>query len=50
MRRILLGYSERAACADDPRVQLRYFEVQPGSDALTVKDVLPALFAPDAEA
>ena len=50
MRRILLGYSERAARADDPRVQLRYFEVHPGGDSLTVKEVLPALFAPDAEA
>jgi hypothetical protein len=50
MQRILLGYSERAARADDPRVRLRYFEVLPGSDPLTVKEVLPALFAPDAEA
>jgi hypothetical protein len=50
MQRILLGYSERAARADDPRVRLRYFEVQPGSDPLTVKEVLPALFVPDAEA
>jgi len=50
MQRILLGYSERAAQVDDPRVRLRYFEVQPGSESLTVKEVLPALFAPDAEA
>lgn len=50
MRRILLGYCERAARADDPPVRLHYFEVHPGSDPLTVKEVLPALFAPDAEA
>ncbi len=50
MQRILLGYCERASRADDPRVALHYFEVTPGSDPLTVKDVLPALFVPPAEA
>ncbi len=49
MQRILLGYCERAARADDPRVELHYFEVARGSEPLTVKDVLPALFAPAAE-
>jgi hypothetical protein len=46
MERILLGYSERSSRAADPQVSLRYFEVPVGTDQLTVKEVLPALFAP----
>ena len=46
MERILLGYCERSSRTVDPQLTLRYFEVPAGTDQLTVKEVLPALFAP----
>ena len=50
MERILVGYSERSARLDEPRLALRYFEVPAGTAQLTVKDVLPALFDARADA
>ena len=50
MERILLGYCERSSRAVDPQLSLRYFEVPAGTDHLTVKGVLPALFAPPTDA
>jgi hypothetical protein len=46
--RLLGGFRERFAVACDPDLSLAYFEVRPGTAELTVKQVLPALFAPPA--
>ena len=46
-KRILLGYCERSSRLRLPNVTLSYLEVGPGTGALTVKDVLRALFAPE---
>ena len=50
MKRILLGYCERSSRLSYPNVTLRYLEVGPRTGALTVKDVLRGLFAPELEA
>ena len=44
VRRILQDFCERFATLDEPRLRLGYFEVQPGTPHLTVKQVLPAVF------
>lgn len=45
VERILSGFCERFCPAEDPAVSVGYFEVTPASKKLTVKEVLPALFA-----
>ena len=47
VHRILEDFCERFATMDEPRVRLGYFEVRPGTPALTVKEVLPAVFCPE---
>ena len=50
MERILIGFQERASTVEPPEVGLRYFEVSPDVVGLTVKQVLPSLFAPHPKA
>ena len=45
MTRLLSSFSERFASTEPPPVALGYFEVTPGSAELSVKAVLPTLFA-----
>ncbi len=45
MGRVLADFSERFATSSQPAVHFGYFEVRPGVPHLTVKDVLPELFA-----
>jgi len=47
MKRILIGYCERSSRLHCPSVTLSYFEVGPRTGALTVRDVLRALFVPE---
>jgi hypothetical protein len=49
MKRILIGYSERSSRLVPPQLALSYFQVPIGVAQLTVKDVLPALFAADVD-
>jgi len=44
IERLLIGFRETFTPAHEPRVGLAYFEVTPGSEALSVRDVLPTLF------
>ena len=43
--RLLSGFGERFAAASEPRIHLGYFEVTPQHKHLTVKEVLPTVFA-----
>ncbi len=43
--RLLQGFRERFAPAIDVSVELGFFEINPGATGVTVKDVLPAVFA-----
>jgi hypothetical protein len=45
IERLLNGFRETFTPATDQLVALQYFEVTPGNGSLTVRDVLPALFA-----
>ncbi len=47
--RVLGGYGQCFASVKPPGVSLSYFEVEPGNTDLTLKEVLPALFAPPPE-
>ncbi len=49
MQRVLSGFYERFATTQKSVVSLTYFEVTPEAKDVTVKQVLPALFAPPAE-
>jgi GGDEF domain-containing protein len=44
MDRLLIGFREKFTPAHEPRIGLAYFEVTPGRDSLTVRDVLLSLF------
>ena len=46
MDRLLTSYRNEFPSQDDPEIELRYFDVMPGCKELTVKQVLPAVFAP----
>lgn len=46
MQRVLSGFQERFATSQESAVALTYFEVTPKDKDVTVKQVLPALFAP----
>jgi hypothetical protein len=45
MQRVIGSFQERFATTRSPVVSLSYFEVVPGAGDVTVKQVLPALFA-----
>ena len=49
MQRVLSGFHERFATTQKSVVSLTYFEVTPETNDVSVKQVLPALFAPPAE-
>ena len=49
MQRVLNGFHERFATTQKSMVSLTYFEVTPEAKDVSVKQVLPALFAPPAE-
>jgi hypothetical protein len=44
VRRLLAEFRERFATLEDPPISLGFFEVAPGTSALTVKQVLPTVF------
>jgi len=46
VERLVQGFQREFPTADAPGVRIRYFDVSPGLLELTVKQVLPALFAP----
>jgi hypothetical protein len=46
VERLLAGFSEQYAQVGAPAIQLGYFEVTPQHKHLTVKEVLPLVFAP----
>lgn len=46
MQRVLSGFHERFATTQKSVVSLTYFQVTPEDNDVTVKQVLPALFAP----
>ena len=45
IERLLQGFRERFVPAIDSSVDLGFFEIRPGSTGVTVRDVLPAVFA-----
>ena len=49
MERVINGFHQRFATNQNSAVSLKYFEVTPDAKDVTVKQVLPALFAPPAE-
>ena len=50
MERVMRDFDEQFATVESPEVGLSYFEVAPGTEDVTVKAILPALFAPPLEA
>jgi hypothetical protein len=46
MERVLHDFSVRFPTSEPVRVSMSYFEVTPGMEGVTLKEVLPALFAP----
>ena len=50
MERVLRDFSVRFPTSKSAEVSLSYFEVSPGMEGVTLKEVLPALFAPPPEA
>lgn len=46
MVRVLSGFNQRFPTLAEAAVSLSYFEVAPGMKDVTLKEVLPALFAP----
>jgi hypothetical protein len=46
MERVINDFNERFAAVETPAVRLAYFEVAPGTGDVTLKAILPALFAP----
>jgi hypothetical protein len=47
MERVMDAFSEQFAIVESPPVGISYFEVAPGMQGLTLKIILPRLFAPD---
>jgi hypothetical protein len=47
MARVIDAFAEQFAIAEDPPVGISYFEVAPGMRDVTLKTILPRLFAPD---
>lgn len=50
MDRVISGFSERFSPADPPALSLSYFEVTPLMKGVSLKEILPALFASSAAA
>jgi len=50
MERVLRDFGVRFPASQVAEVSLSYFEVSPGMQSVTLKEVLPALFAPPPEA
>jgi hypothetical protein len=46
VERLVQGFRREFPTADSPAIRIRYFEVPRGTLDLTVKQVLPAIFAP----
>ncbi len=46
MERVISDFNQRFATAESPAIGLSYFEVAPGMEHVTLKAILPALFAP----
>jgi hypothetical protein len=46
MERVIEDFGERFATAEAPSIGVSYFEVAPGKEGLTLKAILPSLFAP----
>lgn len=46
MERVIRDFNEQFAAVENPTVRLTYFEVAPGKEDVTLKLILPALFAP----
>jgi hypothetical protein len=47
MLRVIAEFAEQFAIADSPPVAISYFEVAPGAQDVTLKAILPRLFAPN---
>jgi hypothetical protein len=46
MERVISDFNQRFATTESPVIRLSYFEVAPGTADVTLKAILPALFAP----
>jgi hypothetical protein len=46
MARVIRDFNAQFATLESPAVKLSYFEVAPGNEDVTLKAILPALFAP----
>jgi hypothetical protein len=47
MERVIDAFTEQFATTESPPVGISYFEVAPGMQGVTLKAILPRLFAPD---
>ena len=47
MVRVIDAFTEQFATSESPAVGISYFEVAPGMQGVTLKTILPRLFAPD---
>jgi hypothetical protein len=45
VERVIHAFAEQFATSESPRVGISYFEVAPGKEGLTLKTILPLLFA-----
>jgi GGDEF domain-containing protein len=45
MVRVIAAFAEQFAIAESPSVGISYFEVAPGNQSVTLKTILPRLFA-----
>jgi len=46
VERVMLAFAEQFATSEAPDIGISYFEVAPGKQDLTLKTILPLLFAP----
>ncbi len=46
IERVIDAFTEQFATVESPAVEISYFEVAPGMEGLTLKAILPRLFAP----
>ena len=49
MERVLSDFHERFAASEEAGIRFSYFEIGPGMPRVTLKEILPALFASPAE-
>jgi GGDEF domain-containing protein len=45
VERVMEAFAEQFATSESPKVEISYFEVAPGKQDLTLKNILPLLFA-----